>query len=394
MQTKYNFLTLLGITIVAGMSVFSMFFGSGNLVFPLSVGINSGQHFLWGMLGLFVTGVLVPFFGLYGVIMYNGDRDRYFSTVHRSLPKIITALILALLGPFGVVPRCIVVAYGGVKLVFPNFPLWVFSGLCCVLIFFMIKTKKQIIEVMGKYLTPFLLFGVAVIIIWGVLADHTTVNQDSVTPKEVFFNSLFAGYNTMDLLAAFFFGITIKQYLNNVLKGHADQKSNAVSSLGTCVIAAMLLTLVYTGFVFIGNKYNSELVNIEPESYLAHVASLALGGYAKYIAAITIGLACFTTAEILVRLFADFIEETVPSKITQTKYFDGQIISLAISFALSLMGFKTITVFLGGILSFLYPALIAIAIGNILEKKFKIKISAALFWIVVVSNALLSLLTN
>lgn len=394
MQKKYSFLTLLSITVVAGMSVFSMFFGSGNLVFPLSVGINSGQHSFWGILGLCITGVLVPFFGLYGVIIYNGDKDKYFSTVHPYLPKIITALILALLGPFGVVPRCIVVAYGGVKLVFTELPLWLFSGICCVLIFFMIKTKKQIIEVMGKYLTPFLLFGVAVIIIWGVSGDYQSLYQNNITSKEVFFESLFAGYNTMDLLAAFFFGITIKQYLNNILKGHTDQRSNALSSFGACMIAAILLTLVYTGFVFIGNKYSAALVNTQPESYLAHVANLTLGGYSKYIAAITIALACFTTAVILVRLFADFIEETIPRKITQTKYFDGKIISLAISFALSLMGFKTITVFLGGILSFLYPALIAIAVGNIIEKTFKIKISAPLFWIVVVSNTLLSLFTK
>lgn len=384
MAKQYPFKTLLALTVVSGMSVFSMFFGSGNLVFPLSIGINSGPYLFWGILGLIITGVLVPFIGLYGVIMYDGDKDKYFSTVHPYLPKIITALILALVGPFGVVPRCIVVAYGGVKLVFPDLALWCFSGVCCGLIFCMIKTKKQIIEVMGKYLTPFLLFGVAVITVWGIFSNDYVTSPANVTSQEVFFDSLLAGYNTMDLLAAFFFGITIKQYLNNILKGHTDNKFNKLCNLGTCIIAALLLTLVYTGFVFIGNKFNVALEGIAPESYLAHIASITLGEYSKYIAAITIALACFTTALILVRLFADFIEENLPTSITQQKYFNAQIIALSVSFILSLMGFKKIMVFLGGILSFLYPALIAIAVGNIIEKIFKIRIAAKLFWLVVI----------
>ena len=386
MQKRYNFLDLLGITAVAGMSVFSMFFGSGNLVFPLSIGMKSGQHILVGVFGLVITGVLVPFLGLYGIIMYNGDRDKYFSRIHPYLPQIITALILGLLGPFGVVPRCILVAYGGITLVLPDLQLWVFSGIFCVLVFFMIRTKKQIVEVMGKYLTPFLLFGVTAIISFGIIGDFKVPESDSVSLGQVFSNALLTGYNTMDLLAAFFFGITITQYLNYVLRDHTDSYRRAVCGFGTCFIAMLLLTIVYAGFIMIGNKYAAELNNVAPESYLAHIADITLGGYSKYIAAITIALACFTTAVILTRLFADFVQETLFHNL-KSKVWNGKIISLVISFALSLMGFEIITKFLGGVLSFLYPALIAIAAGNIIEKIFRIKVSAKLFWLAIVSQA-------
>lgn len=388
-MTKSKSYSLLGVTLVAGMSVFSMFFGSGNLVFPLSIGINSGQHLYMGILGLVITGVIVPFLGLYGIIMYNGDKKKYFATVHPHFPKIITTLILALLGPFGVVPRCIVVAYGGINLVFPNLQIWIFSGIFCFLAFFMIKTKKRIIEIIGKYLTPILLFGVFAITVCGVFYDSEIPNVQSESSSKVFFSSLLTGYNTMDLLAAFFFGVTIKQYLNSVLEDHKIPRSHKLSSLGTCTIAAILLTLVYIGFIIIGNKYSRELTHTAPESYLAHIADITLGGYSKYIAAITIALACFTTAIILIRLFADFIEETV-FKNGAHKIFNSKIITLGISFILSMIGFKKITMFLGGILSFLYPALIAVALGNIIEKVFKIKITAILFWTALLGNVILS----
>ena len=388
MQQKYNFLTLLGITVVAGMSVFSMFFGSGNLVFPLDVGIGSGGNFFFSVLGLIITGVLVPFLGLYGMILYDGDKEKYFSTVHPYLPTIITALILALLGPFGVVPRCIVVAYGGISLLFSGLELWLFSGFLCVLIFFMIRTKRRIVEVIGKYLTPLLLVGVAAITIFGILGGTDTEDLVHTSSSQIFVDSLLTGYNTMDLLAAFFFGITIKHYLNYVLKDHTNAYHNRLCSLGTCIIAACLLSLVYIGFVIVGSKYAVELKTVTPESYLAHIADLTLGGYAKYIAAGTIALACFTTAIILTRLFADFVDETLPNKMSG-KVFNSKIITLVISFVLSLMGFKKITILLGGILSFLYPALIAIALGNILEKKFQITVSAKLFWLAIISQIVL-----
>lgn len=388
MKEKHNLYHLLGVTIIAGMSVFSMFFGSGNLVFPLAVGMSNGDHFLLSTLGLVVTGVIVPFLGLYGMIIYDGDKEKYFSTVHPYLPKIISALILALLGPFGVVPRCIIVAYGGVSLAFPDISLWLFSSIFCLLMFSMIGTKKRIIEVIGKYLTPILLLGVAAIIIFGVFGLSTPVFNSNRDVQSVFLGSILAGYNTMDLLAAFFFGITIKHYLNNVLKNHTDARYNHLCSLGTCVIAALLLAIVYAGFVWIGRKYSADLKTLTPESYLAHIADLTLGGYAKYIAAGTIALACFTTAVILTRLFADFIDEAVPQNMSG-KIFNSKVITLVTSFALSLVGFKKITMFLGGILSFLYPALIAIALGNILEKKFNITVSAKLFWFAIASQAVM-----
>ena len=51
--------------LIYGFSIFTMFFGSGNLVFPLQIGYQSGSHWLAGFAGLFLTGIVLPFMGLF-----------------------------------------------------------------------------------------------------------------------------------------------------------------------------------------------------------------------------------------------------------------------------------------------------------------------------------------
>ena len=42
-------------------AMFAMFFGSGNLIFPLKIGAYSGENYLIAGLGFFFTAVIVPF---------------------------------------------------------------------------------------------------------------------------------------------------------------------------------------------------------------------------------------------------------------------------------------------------------------------------------------------
>ena len=58
-------------------SGFAMFFGSGNLVFPLAVGLDSGGYTGMASLGILLTGVLVPFLGVFRHV----DVCRRFSTI-------------------------------------------------------------------------------------------------------------------------------------------------------------------------------------------------------------------------------------------------------------------------------------------------------------------------
>ena len=49
---------------VVGLALFSMFFGSGNLIFPLMLGAKYQNYFYLCALGFTLTAVLLPTLGL------------------------------------------------------------------------------------------------------------------------------------------------------------------------------------------------------------------------------------------------------------------------------------------------------------------------------------------
>src|SRR3990167_5283961 len=146
-----------------GLAMFSMFFGSGNLVFPLLVGQMSEGHYLSATLGILLTGVLVPFLGILAMILFNGDSNAFFRRLGGPATFWFPLIALSLMGPFCVLARCITVAHGAFHLLSPTTPLWLFSLISCGFIFFLTIKKNKIVPVLGSILTPLLLASLAAI---------------------------------------------------------------------------------------------------------------------------------------------------------------------------------------------------------------------------------------
>ncbi len=371
--------------ITAGVAMFAMFFGSGNLVFPLIIGSQTTDQYLIASLGLILTGILVPFLGLFSMVLYGGDKDRYFGLLGKYAPFTLSLLILSLIGPFGVVPRCILVAYGGFTLIFPNLPLALFSAIFLTMIVWTIWKKNQVVPIIGKILGPFKIGGIVLIIATAIYQSPELINSP---PDEPAFNiGIKQGYQTMDLMASFFFSITIVEYLHSIAKYKAETTKLSVAS---CFIGAGLIASVYLGFVFLGAHYATSLANAQPEQYLATIANLTLGKYATLVVAITIFFSCLATAASLVRLFAEFLRVDIAQR--KISWKKSILITTGISFTLSLTGFTTIIFILGTILTYIYPALIALTIAAIIQNYYKIKCAKQLFWITFISNACYSLI--
>jgi len=185
-----------------GFAMFSMFFGSGNLVFPLLVGKESQGHLFFAALGFILTGVLVPFLGVGAMMLYKGDNRAFFGTLGRPARFWLPLIILGLMGPFGVLARCFTVAHGSFKLIFPEVELIVFSLVSCVLIFMITINKNRIIPMLGQWLTPFLLLALFAIGVFGYWYSDLNVQAQGQWDT-AFLTGIFKGYQTMDLLAAF-----------------------------------------------------------------------------------------------------------------------------------------------------------------------------------------------
>lgn len=363
--------------LTAGLAMFAMFFGSGNLVFPLIIGMQTTDQYLIASLGLMITAVVVPFVGLFGMVLFQGNKDKYFGLLGKYAPFILSLLILSLIGPFGVVPRCILVSYGGISLVAPEVPLFFFSGFFLFLVIFIIWQKDKIVPVIGKILGPVKIGGLLLIIFAAVWQSPQLV-ATTKTEDSSFLLGLYQGYQTMDLMAAFFFSVAIVQYLSKVCK---NKEETIKVSLLASFVGAFCIACVYLGLVALGAHYAADLANVNKEQYLATIARLTLGENAAWIVALTIFLSCLATAATLVLLFAEFLNLDVSKK--KISWHVSIYITIGISFALSLLGFSTIMTLLGNILTCAYPALITLALSAILNYLYGFKYTRQAFWLTI-----------
>lgn len=353
------------IVLSTGLALFSMFFGSGNLVFPLSVGQNSGGHFLLAAIGICLTGVLVPFLGAFAMMLFQGKSERFFGLIGKPAIFWFPLLALSLMGPFGVAARCLTVAHGSFRLIFPELSLSLFSLAACAVIFLAIVKKNRIVPLLGTYLTPLLLLSLAII---GIVSYQLSPNPE-VEPGRAWHalkNGFFEGYQTMDLLAAFFFSSFVIKHLNEKM---CERPLRVF--LQSALIGASLLTIVYAVLVYLGATYAPLLEDIPPEALLGNVAQASLGTLAAPLVCVAVTLACLTTAIVLVSLFADFLKKEIArDKIANATAI---AITLAITFAVSTLEFAGIAGFLGPILQTIYPALIVFTLMSIASETWGLK---------------------
>lgn len=370
MQSRLNLI------LTSGLAMFAMFFGSGNLIFPLAIGVETTGNVVYSIVGLALTGVCVPFLGLMAMVLFSGDRQSAFSYIGNIPAFLLAFAMLCLMGPFGVAARCIIVAYGGINQIFPLISLEIFGIIWSIIAGVIVLWQGGWLNVVGRYLTPVLLFSIVLIVIAGLWQAHTLPPSD-ISPQTAFVVGLDQGYQTMDLLAAFFFSVTVVNYLYASMPGQPVNEILKTSVAASCVGAALLL-FVYIGFVVLGAFYSKELLPIAAEQRLAFVAQQTLGQEAMIITATTIALACLTTFIVLIVLFSQFLTTEVSKG--RIPYPWSVFITLGISYAVSLLGFNALAAWIGQALEIAYPALIALSLALIGYKIFRLNFIAPAFW--------------
>ena len=87
--------------------LFGMFFGAGNLIFPVAVGQQAGSQLWAAAAGLLVTGVGLPLLGVaaLGISRSSGLFD-LSSKAGRPYAMFFTCLLYLTIGPFFAIPRC------------------------------------------------------------------------------------------------------------------------------------------------------------------------------------------------------------------------------------------------------------------------------------------------
>lgn len=335
--------------------MFSMFFGAGNVIFPLAVGQFAGDKNLFAILGLIVTAAIMPIAGVVAMILFDGNHRDFFGRLGKWPGLLLAAIVISLLGPLGSTPRCIALAYTTLKSTFLDVPPALFSALSCLVILIFTVKKNHILKLLGYVLTPILLISLITIIAIGLFTSPDMQKAEQ-TKLAMFFHGLKEGYNTMDLLAAFFFSSSIL----NSLRKHTNYISTA---LRASVVGAILLATIYIGFSYLAAFHGGGLDQIGKDELLSALTLKIAGKNAGLLVCITIAFACLTTAIALISSFADFFQKEIFKE--KVSYKTTLIGSLLITFFISTFEFSGISAYLGPLLEICYPGLILLTFLNI-----------------------------
>lgn len=362
--------------ITAGLALFSMFFGAGDLIWPLILGGSSGDQNLFAMLGLLITGVSLPLLGLIAMMLFAGDYRAFFGRIGRGPSILLIFIIQAILGPIGSIPRLFTLSYATIKPYFPvEISLAVFSGLACLIVLAFTLKPQRVIHVLGLFLTPILLLSLGAILMMGFL-HLPDAHPVDISPSGAFTNGLLVGYNTLDLIASFIFAPLV---MSHFIVDHQEkdpkiaQRTIFKKMVKASLIAAGLLSLMYIGLTYVSSYYTPFLdAGHKPEERLSMISMYLLGSKGALISCMAVAMACLTTAIPLVSICADYIREDI------LKGKGGTLMPLLITLALSALvanlGFMGIAAMLAPVLQILCPGLIVLSLLNIAHKLYETRV--------------------
>ena len=114
-------LTLRQKILVAG-TLFGMFFGAGNLIFPVHLGQMAGQNALPAIIGFIITAVGIPILGVAAIGITHSDGLQTLSgKVGKGYGIFFTCLLYLTIGPFFAIPRCATTSFTvGLEQVLPQ----------------------------------------------------------------------------------------------------------------------------------------------------------------------------------------------------------------------------------------------------------------------------------
>lgn len=349
-------------SLAIGLAMFSMFFGAGNIIFPLAVGQYAGDKNFYAISGLILTAAIMPIAGVIAMILFDGNYRQFFGRLGKTPGFLLAFLIISLLGPLGSTPRCIALAYTTLKSSFPELSLSLFSALSCAVIFLLTFRKNHILTILGWVLTPLLLSSLITIIIIGLMTTPETQNINQASAN-IFVYGLKEGYNTMDLLAAFFISSTIITILKMRFKENSLSRAYEQTAFRASMIGAFLLATIYVGFSYLTALHGNDIITSSKDELLGAIALRLAGEHAGILVCLTIALACLTTAIALISAFTDFVQQEVFKE--KISYEVTLIGALLLTFFVSTFEFTGISFFLDPIMQICYPGLIVLTILNI-----------------------------
>ena len=362
--------------IIVASTLFGMFFGAGNLIFPVHLGQMAGSNTWPAILGFIITAVSIPILGVAAIGNTHSENLLELSSkVSRRYGIIFTTLLYLTIGPFFAIPRCATTSFTtGIQPMLgdasPVIPQLLFSFVFFAIVLVCSWSPKKITVYIGKVINPIFLIFLAVLVIVALI--NPSAHVADVTPVEdymsgAFFNGFIEGYGTMDAIAGLAFGIVIIE----VVRGMGIKEDDAVAkeTVKSGIMTAILMGLIYVVTIIMGTQSRGLFeVSENGGIALAQISNHYLGGVGSIILALTITFACLKTA---IGLVTSCSEMFVRMFHRPFNYRGWVLVFSVFSFAISNVGLTAIINYSVPVLMFLYPPAITIIVLALCEKLFR-----------------------
>lgn len=381
-------LTLWQRVLVAG-TLFGMFFGAGNLIFPVHLGQCAGSNVVIAMIGFIISAVCIPILAVAAIGSTHSDGlQALASKVGKGYSYGFTCLLYLTIGPFFAIPRCATTSFtvGVAPLLGESTSqgLWllIFSAVFFALVLFFSLRPHRITVWIGKIINPLFLFFFGILLIAALAGSNADIS--AIAPEEgfrehVFFTSVIEGYGTMDAIAGLAFGIVVINIIRSM--GIEDDSAVAGDVLRSGILTGILMGAIYVAAIFMGAQSRELFATSENGGIaLAQIANHFLGFWGSLILAVTISFACLKTSIGLVISCSEAFSRMFPKGPGYCVY---AIIFTLFSFCVSNFGLSAILSYSLPVLMFLYPlsiSLIVLALtGRLFDHDRAVYISVTLF---------------
>jgi LIVCS family branched-chain amino acid:cation transporter len=354
--------------IFIGMMLFGMFFGAGNLIFPVFVGQQAGTQFWPALIGFLVSGVGLPLLGVAAIGVTKTDGVFTLAQkVGRLYAYCFTILLYMCIGPLFALPRLASISFEVglspfISSAHQNSSLLIYSVAFFLIAWLFARKPSQIMVYVGKVLTPAFLVLLAILLVMVLIKPmghgQAAVGDYASVPLVAGFT---AGYSTMDALAALAFGIIVVNALKGLGVTQPGQIAKDTIRAGSLAVA--LMAIIYGLLALLGRNALgtfSRAANGGP--ILANVAHAYFGSFGNVLLMVLVILACLKTAIGLITAFGDTFKELFP----KVPYAVLIALASAVPLIFANVGLDRLLLFSTPILYFIYPLAITLILLGLL----------------------------
>lgn len=392
--------------LLVAMTLFGMFFGAGNLIFPVHLGQLAGSRVVYAMIGFIITAVGIPILGVAAIGNTHSDGLQSLSSkIGNKYGIFFTTLLYLTIGPFFAIPRCATTSFttGIAPMVqedTQSIVLFIFSLIFFGLVLFYSLRPSKITVWIGKIINPIFLIFLAVLVFTALMNPSASISsieptQAYVNGTDALFSGFIEGYGTMDAIAGLAFGIVVIDIIKSM--GIQDDASIAKEVLISGIMTGILMAIIYFATILMGVQSRG-LFEISENGgiALAQISNHYLGTIGSIILAITITSACLKTSIGLVTSIADAFSRMFPKALSYDKW---AYIFTIFSFVVSNFGLSKIIEYSLPVLMFLYPLTITIILlalcGKLFNHDKKVYVSVTTFtFIAAIFDLIKTLPTN